>query len=153
MKSKKTMFLTALAAGSLLAWSPALRADDATNAPPASPSTNQPLHTMHGPAQIAKALDLTDDQKPKVKSVLDAQTQKMRDLHSSPDFSSLSREDKAAKMKAIHDDTVAQMKDILTPDQFAKWQKMTQMHHRGGPPQGGDNAGAPATTPAAPPQQ
>jgi hypothetical protein len=52
-------------------------------------------------------------------------------------------------MKAIQDNTVAQMKAVLTADQFQKWQDMqSQMRQRrpGGPPPGGN------PPPAAPPQ-
>jgi len=108
---------------------------------------------------IAQQLNLTDDQKPKFKSIMDTQMQKMRGLRQDPDFASLSPEDRRAKVKAIQDETEAQMKDLLTPEQFEKWQKMPQMGMRGrrmGPPPGGPNAqgtNAPAPPPANPPQQ
>ena len=37
---------------------------------------------------------------------------------------SLTPEDRRAKMKALRDDTTTQMKAVLTPEQFDKWQKM-----------------------------
>jgi len=67
---------------------------------------------------------------------------------------SLSREDKMAKRKAIQDDTATQMKAVLTADQFQKWQDMqSQMRSRrpGGPPPGGENAGG-TPPPAVPPK-
>jgi hypothetical protein len=64
---------------------------------------------------------------------------------------SLSPEDRRTKMQAIRADITAQMKAILTDDQFAKYQKMTQRNHRPAPPAGGDNAGG-TPPPAAPPQ-
>ena len=67
---------------------------------------------------------------------------------------SLSQEDKAAKRKAIQEDTTAKMKAVLTAEQFQKWQEMqTQMrnHRPGGPPPGGKNAGG-TPPPAAPPE-
>jgi hypothetical protein len=152
MKSTKTMLIAALAAGALLACSSSLLAQDSTNTPPAGspPAGGPPGGGMRGRGptleQLTKSLDLTDDQKPKVKAVLDDQMQKMKDLRQDPDFAGLSREDKMAKMKPIHDDTMAKMKDILTADQFAKYQKMGMRGNR--PPGGG--AGTPP--PAAPPQ-
>ena len=156
MKSTKTMLIAALAAGALLACSSAL-AQDSTNTPPpgAPPAGGPPGGGMRGRGpsleQITKDLSLTDDQKPQVKAVLDDQMQKMSDLRKDPDFSSLSREDKMAKVKTIRDETATKLKDILTPDQFAKWQKASQGMRRNGPP-GGPGAGAPPPPPAAPPQ-
>ena len=107
---------------------------------------------------IAQQLNLTDDQKPKFRSIMESRMQKMRDLRQDPGFASLSPEDRAAKVKAIQDETEAQMKSLLTPEQFEKWQKMPQLGMRGrrmGPPPGGPNAGstnAPTPPPANPPQ-
>ncbi len=148
MKANKTMLITALAVGSLLALSPALRADDSTNTPPSTPPAGAPpagQPPRGGFERIAEQLNLTADQKPKVQSILDAQRQKMLDLRND---TSLSQEDRRAKMKAIREDTATQMKAVLTPEQFQKWQDMR--NHRNGPPPGGENAGstnAPAGTP------
>ena len=130
MKSKKIMLIVALVAGNLFAWNLALRADDSTNTPPANPPAADVKPHARGFDRMAEDLNLTDDQKTKVKPILEAQMQKMKDLRNDPNFSSLSREDKTAKMKAIHDDTATQLKSILTDDQFAKWQKMSQHTHR-----------------------
>jgi Spy/CpxP family protein refolding chaperone len=162
MKVSKTIFIAALIAGNLLAWSPALRAAD-TNTPSVTPPPGGPPAGLRGPGmrgqpnidQFAKIYELTDDQKPKVQSILDAQRQKMHDLHQDPNFASMSPEDRAGKMKAIHDDMVAQMKAVLTPEQFDKWQKMPMAGmrgHRPGPPPGGENAKG-TNAPAAPPKQ
>jgi hypothetical protein len=91
--------------------------------------------------QLTKELTLTDDQKPKVKAALEARDQKMKDLRAD---TSLSQEDRRAKMKTIRDDFTATMKGILTADQFTAFQKM-QPAGRGRP--GG--AGAPPATPPA----
>jgi hypothetical protein len=153
------MLIAALAVGSLLVWSPALRAGD-TNTPPSTPPAAAPPAGQPGPSmrsrpnfdQIAKTLELKDDQKPQVKAVLDERDQKIKDLRAD---TSLSLEDRRAKMKAIHDDVTAKMKEILTADQFAKWQKMPQTvmrERRNGPPPGNENAGS-TNAPAAPPKQ
>ena len=158
MKSTKMTLIAALAVGSLLTLSPALRADDSsTNTPPSTPPAGGPSHgdrgAMRGRGQnfdaLAERLNLTDDQKPKVRDILQAEREQMRDLWQNQD---LSREDRMAKMKTIHDDTSAKLKNVLTPDQFQKWQEMGPM--MGGPrhrPRGdGSNQGetnAPAGTP------
>src|SRR5271170_5654743 len=153
MKSTKTMLIAALAVGALLACSSALRADDTTNAPPSTPPPGAPPGDNHGTwtrgrPDFVKALNLTDDQKPKFKTIMDAQMQQMREVR---DDDSLSQDDKRAKMKSIHEATATQMQALLTPDQFAKWQKMSQ-HRPRHPMQDGDNP-PPANPPAdAPPQ-
>jgi Spy/CpxP family protein refolding chaperone len=128
MKTNKTLMAT-LAVGTLLAFSPMLRAAD-TNAPTAGtppPAGASPKGGMRGRMmgpnidQIAKDLNLTDDQKAKVKTVLDDQRTKFQDLMKD---TSLSREDRRTKMQAIRADTNAKMKDILTSDQYAQWEKM-----------------------------
>jgi Spy/CpxP family protein refolding chaperone len=105
--------------------------------------------------RMAEQLNLTDEQKPKVQSILDTQRQKIRELRQDPNFNGLSQEDRRAKMKAIQDDMVTQMKAVLTADQFQKWQDMqSQMRNRrpGGPPLGGNPPPAGTPPPAAPPQ-
>ena len=100
--------------------------------------------------RIAEQLSLTDDQKPKVKAILEDQRKEMGDLRQD---TSLSREDKMAKAKNIREGTDVKLKAILTADQFQKWQAMqSQMRTRrpGGPPPGGAG-GIPQ--PTAPPQQ
>ena len=87
--------------------------------------------------RMAEQLNLTEDQKPKVQSIMKAQMDKMRGLRQD---TSLTPEDRKAKMKTIREDTAAQMKAVLTADQFQKWQDMqSKMHNRppGGPPPGG----------------
>ena len=141
MKMTKTFALAALMAGSLLAGT-TLQAQDA---PPHPTPPNAPGGPggPGGPGmrgrpnfdQIAKQLDLTDDQKPKVKAVLDEQQQKMNDLRKD---TATAPEDKRAKAKEIRDSATAKLKEILTPEQFAKWQKMGPARQRpagaGGPP-------------------
>jgi Spy/CpxP family protein refolding chaperone len=161
---KLTKFtLIALAAGSLLMLGTALYAQDSTNTPPAGgpPAGGPPPGggmrvRVRGSSieQLTTNLSLTADQIPKVKAVLDDQRQKMGELFQNQD---LSQDDRRAKMKEIRDGVVAKMKDILTPDQFEKWQKMSQRMRRpggpGGPPQTGGNPPPPAgNPPGAPPQ-
>jgi Spy/CpxP family protein refolding chaperone len=102
--------------------------------------------------QLTQQLSLTDDQKAKVKIVLDARDQKLKDLRAD---TTLSPEDRRAQMQAIRQDVTAQLKAILTPEQFAKYQKMTPMGRgpRNGPPPGGNPPPAGTPPPAAPPQQ
>ena len=147
MKANKTMLITALAAGSLLVWSPALRAGD-TNKPPSAPPVGQP--SRPGFERMVEQLNLTADQKTKVQSIMDKERQKMLDLSKD---TSLSQEDRRAKRKAVTEDTALQMKAVLTPEQFDKWQKTSPMGprrlHPGGPPPGNEKAGS-TNAPVAP---
>ena len=144
MKLSKITFLAALTAASLFTAGTAYGQDTTTNAPSAGASTNTPPRAARGRMDIAKMLDLTDDQKAKVQPILDAQRAKMNDVRQD---TSLSPDDMRAKMKEIRDDTTAQLKPILTPEQLDKWQKMQARMRRMSPP-----AGTPAA-PGTPPQQ
>src|SRR5208283_4941699 len=120
MKITKPLIITAFVAGNLLAWNLALQAQDATNTPPPPPPAGGPPPSgpPGGPGMrgrpnfdmIAQQLNLTDDQKPKFRSIMESQMQKMRDLRQDPNFASLSPEDRRAKVKAIQDETGTQMK-------------------------------------------
>jgi Spy/CpxP family protein refolding chaperone len=146
MKPSKMTLIAALALGSLLTLSPAGFTQDA-NTPPAG---NPPEHGPRGRGPnfdtVAERLKLTDDQKPKVKAILQDMGQKMRDLRQQGQ--DMSPEDRMAKMKSIRDETDAKMKGVLTEDQFKQWQEMESKmrgprnHPPGGPPpgQGGPNA-------------
>jgi len=70
---------------------------------------------MHGGLQAAvESLNLTDDQKAKVKDIFaDAKTK--RQAVSSD--ASLSEEQKKAKMKELHSATMAKLNEVLTPEQ------------------------------------
>ena len=159
MKTTKPLIITTLVAGSLLAANFTVHAQNATNSPPSQPPAGSPPPGgPPGGLMMARQLNLTDDQKPKFKSIMESRMQKMRDLRQDPNFASMSPQDRMAKIKAIQDETEAQMKALLTPEQFEQWQKMYRMGMRGrrmGPPLAGPNAAgtnAPAPPPANPPQ-
>src|SRR5260221_10192991 len=105
MKSTKTMLIAALAVGALLTGNTVLRAQDSTNPPPAgAPPAGQRPPGMRGAPNLdmlAKQLELTDEQKTKIKPILEEQAKKIKDLRADI---SLSQEDRRAKMKAIRDE-------------------------------------------------
>jgi Spy/CpxP family protein refolding chaperone len=155
MKANKTMLIAALAVGSLLVWSPALRAGD-TNTPPSTPPAGAPPAGRPpggGFEREAEQLNLTADQKPKVQSIESTARQKMLDLSKD---TSLSPEDRRAKRKIVAEDTAQQMKAVLTPEQFDKWEKTSPMGprrlHFNNPPPGNEKA-ASTNAPAAAPKQ
>lgn len=71
--------------------------------------------------RIDKAVTLTDDQKPKVKAVLEDTDKKSQEIRRD---SSLSREDRMAKMQPIMDAQDKKLKEILTADQYKKYEEM-----------------------------
>ena len=132
MKSTKNMLVAALVAGALIAGSSSVLAQDSnTNTPPAGEH-----HMKGGHPDFATALNLTDDQKPKFQEIMKNAMDKRKTLR---DDTSLTPEDKKAKMKEIQDDMNDQLKALLTPDQYAKWEKMNKKGHHappaGAPPQ------------------
>ena len=87
---------------------------------------------MHGGLQAAvESLNLTDDQKAKVKDIFaDAKTK--RQAVSSD--ASLSDEQKKAKMKELHSATMAKLNEVLTPEQQAELKSKMEAAKAAKPP-------------------
>ncbi len=85
---------------------------------------------------MSKELNLTDDQKTKIKPILDEQMKQMQDARQS---TSTSDQDRRAKMKQIHENTMSQIRPILTSDQQKKLEEM--MSHRGERGEGHQHSG------------
>ena len=80
---------------------------------------------------LSEKLSLTDDQKTKLKPILQDQMQQMKGVH---EDSSLSPEQKRAKAKSIHESFHEQINAVLTPEQQSKFKEMQQEHmgkHKG----------------------
>jgi len=89
---------------------------------------------------LTKQLNLTSDQQGKVLDVLKSEQSQMESLHSD---TSLSQDDRRAKMMDIHKTSNDQIRALLTPDQQKKFDEMQSKHehwgHQGGqaaPPSG-----------------
>ena len=78
--------------------------------------------------RMTKDVNLTDEQKPKVKAVLDEREKQMREMR---DLSGPERRD---KMRTFGEEQDKKMKEILNPDQYEKWKKMRDemRRNRGG---------------------
>jgi Spy/CpxP family protein refolding chaperone len=87
--------------------------------------------------QFSEQLKLTDAQKPKVKAALEEQVKKLQDLRAD---TTLSQQDRRTKMQTIRDDFGKQMKEILTADQYKKFEEIQQQNR--GRRQGGAGGGA-----------
>jgi protein CpxP len=87
---------------------------------------------QEGLQKLATQLQLTDDQKAKIKPLLQEQYTQLKSVH---DDTSLSSDQKQAKMKAIHQDYHSQIQAVLTPEQQKKYaamkeQKMKEMDQK-----------------------
>ena len=74
---------------------------------------------------LSEKLSLTDDQKAKLKPILQDQVQQMKAVR---EDSSLSPEQKKSKMKSIHESVHEQINAVLTPEQQTKFKQMQQEH-------------------------
>lgn len=150
MKLNQTLIIAGLIAGGVFAANTAVRAQGSTNTPPAV-TQPRPPGARPSPADfVAKQLALNDDQKEKIKPILEERQQKAAELRKD---TTLSPTDRRAKMKEIREATDAKMKEVLTADQYEKWTKMGAGRPRpagaGAPPPGGTPPPATGATPPA----
>ena len=126
--SLTTLFL--LTAGLLLAGqtsqapqTPQAPAQSATSATASSPEAHLQM--------LSEKLNLTEDQKAKLRPILQEQEQQLKAVH---DDTSLSQEQKIAKKKAVHESFHEQINAVLTPEQQAKFKEMKhegmEKHHQ-----------------------
>ena len=85
---------------------------------PQQPSAQQKSAKLE---QIAQYLSLTPQQKDKILPILADEAPKVRAIKGDP---SLSRMQRAQRIKAIHQQNDPQMKAILSPEQYQKLQAM-----------------------------
>ena len=121
MRFTKTS-LAIIAAAGALAFSPSSRAQTNT---PAGGRTARERGGGQQLTQLSEQLKLTDDQKAKVKTVLEEERKKVQDLRAD---TSLSQQDLRAKRQALMQETSKKMKDVLTADQFKKYEEWLQQH-------------------------
>ena len=70
---------------------------------------------------LSEKLNLTDNQKAKLKPILQDQMQQMKAVR---EDSSLSEDQRRAKMKSVHESLHDQINAVLTPEQQAKFKQM-----------------------------
>ena len=134
-----------------------------TEAPPAPPQGQMGEHHDHmgrmgGPPSpqqhldhLSKMLNLTDDQKAKIKPILEDTTTQSQSLMKD---TSLSPQDRHAKMRDLHEKSMAQIRPLLTSDQQAKLDSMKQhegMGHGMGKGMGHDHIKGPKADGQQPP--
>ena len=129
MKTIKPVVFAAAALASVLSLQPFARAADPSVAAQPAPVAAQPGQNERGAAirarmrEVAKDLGLTDEQKQQLKPILQEEWAKLKALR---DDQSLTRPEKLEKLKTMREDVLPQLKEILTPEQLAKWQKLRE---------------------------
>ena len=140
MTVKTFRMLMALAGVASLVYTQSVSAEDATAPAKASPPAEVKHHGPGGnPVEaLTKALDLTADQQAQVKAIFDASQPQRKALW---EDQSLSKEDKAAKMKELRTATDAKIRALLTADQQTKFDEFKAKHQHG---EGGHHKAPPA---------
>lgn len=100
------------------------------------PTVDQRLQRM------TQQLNLTEDQQQKIKPILENESTQMQSLRAD---TSLSQDDRMAKMKQIRENTVSQINPLLNADQQKQYTEMMSHMGRG--------HGGPGTPPNGPPPQ
>jgi hypothetical protein len=150
----KQHLLLLVAAGAISIAAPfAVAQDSPSGNPQSQPSQGQGgwHHGPQDPAQrtkeLTKHLNLTSDQQTKVQDLFQSEHSQMESLHQD---TSLSQQDRRAKMMDIHKATDTQVRALLDSNQQKKWDEMQakreqRMQNR--------HAGAGSDQQAPPPQQ
>jgi len=131
MNINRNILVVLAAVAGALSLQPLARAAD--NQAPAQPVSGDRVAALRERMQdTAKELNLTDEQKEKLQTIIRAQAGKLRELRQD---TSLSAEDKKEKVRAIREGIMAEVKKVLTPEQFEKWKaKQGQSAAGGGAP-------------------
>ncbi len=127
---KKTLLgaLAAVALGTTFALSQPTFAG--TTTPPTPPSGAQAGHHGGKMGKIIKELNLTDDQKAQIKTILQNARPQVQGVRQD---TTLTPDQKKAKLKEINKSTRQQILALLTPEQKAKLQELHgKGHKRGG---------------------
>ena len=128
--NRQTLVALAAVAGALSFQSLAQAADNQASAPPAG--GNRAATLRERMQDTANELNLTAEQKNKLQTIIRGQAGKLRDLRQD---ASLSPEDKKEKLRALREEITAEVKKVLTPEQFEKWKaKQGQSAAGGGAP-------------------
>ncbi|HTL55142.1 MAG TPA: Spy/CpxP family protein refolding chaperone [Candidatus Limnocylindrales bacterium] len=124
MRIRKFSLLAALALGALLS-STSTSSAQSTSAQ----STNAAARGTRGGSvqqrvdRMASELNLTPEQKTKVTALFEQESKKRQELRAD---TTLSREEKREKGRAMMAEQEKKLKAILTPEQTEKWQKMRE---------------------------
>lgn len=134
MKTPRIGLMAALLTGALLAAPTLSRAQD-DNKPerPRRPAGGIGLGQQERLDKLAEELKLTEDQKKKVAEAQKAHFEKLREIRQD---SSLGQEERREKFRAAMEEFNKKMKEILTTEQYEKWQQMRPQGRGPGGPAG-----------------
>jgi periplasmic protein CpxP/Spy len=110
-----------------------------TGAQQSNPQAQSSMHQRQHANRLdwlSKQLNLTDEQKAKIKPILDDEGKQMRTMR---EDTSLSQQQRHDKMMQLHETADSQINDVLTPEQqkkFAALKAQQKMHHEGMKPKG-----------------
>lgn len=137
MKYLKLLSLAALTFAALL---PASRAADDTPPPPEQHEGGHRMKKMrqHRLQMLDEKLHLTAEQKTKIAAIFAKSEEQAKALRAD---ASVAKEDRRTKMRAIMDDTHAQVRAVLTADQQKIFDTLPKDRPMGGPH--GDKGGPP----------
>jgi periplasmic protein CpxP/Spy len=124
----KKWLLVSVAAGVIAIAAPFAAAQDSQSNDQPAPAAQDNGGRHHGPpdpakrtAELTKKLNLTSDQQSKVQEALQSEHSQMESLHQD---SSLSQQDRHAKMMDIRKTTDSQIRAVLDTNQQKKWDEM-----------------------------
>jgi len=123
----KLSLIAALTLGGLMACSTSVTAQDAPKAD-AKKGGKKGFTIEQQMERMTTTLTLTDEQKPKVKAVLEGQQKKMQEIRDESD-----QDTRRTKMQDLRKETETKMKGILTDEQLKKYQEMSQRRGKKGP--------------------
>jgi Spy/CpxP family protein refolding chaperone len=151
----KQSLLVLVAAGVIAFAAPFTTAQNSPSNDQQSPNSEDNGGRHHGPPdpaertrELTKHLKLSPEQQTKVKDALESEHSQMESLHQD---TSVSQQDRHAKMMEIRNSTDAQIRGVLDSTQQKKWDEMQakreqwMQNRHGGQPDSGQ--------PAPPPQQ
>jgi len=125
---RKLSLIAAMALGGLVVCSTLVSAQDATNAPDKK-GGKRGMSSDQMMEKYTEQLSLTDEQKPKVKAVLEDSGKKRREIFRD---SALDQTQKREKFQGTMEAQNKKMKEILTADQYKKYQEMNEKMKKGG---------------------
>jgi hypothetical protein len=134
MKMKRIIAFGSIALGTWLALTPASLADDKKDEAKKEEKAEkqQKAGDRAGGArdrlkQLAAELNLSEEQKEKLKAVFKEEGEKLRAIRRD---SNLGPQEKRAKVRELREQIAGKVKPVLTQEQFERWQKMRQQGQR-----------------------
>jgi protein CpxP len=124
----KLSLIAAMALGGLVVCSTLATAQNASSTPEKK-GGKRGISIDQVMERYTEQLSLTDEQKPKVKAVLEDTMKKRREIMKE---SGQDRQQMREKMQPVTEAQKKKMKEILTPDQFKKYQEMNEKMKKGG---------------------